>query len=431
MDRELLLKALIDWNFWYKDQYSGFPRQYSEKIIRILLSGLLVDVVGVKRSGKSTIFNQVIQKLIKNGTDPLNTLIINFEDPRFNEITDANSLFQLYEIYQEIRKDKKSKPFIFLDEVQKVKNWENFARSLIDRKEAYIAVSGSTSAITKGKLRETLSGRHISVEVYPLSFKEFLQFKGVELKSELDILANETKIKSLFLEYLKFGGFPLVAINEMKENILLNLYEDILSKDVVKCCKIKNENQVKNLSLYYITNVGNRISLRRISRTLQIPIRNVERYTQCLLNSYLIFFVNPLSSKLTQMVRAEKKVYVIDQGISNVIGYKLNETLGPLLENAVFIELLRRYGSRNIFYYRGKNEVDFLILENNKIKEMYQVTYSLNDLDREIKGIIEISKKDKDVKATILTFDEEKEIKINDETIPVIKTWKWMLDFKQ
>ncbi|AWR97892.2 AAA family ATPase [Acidianus sulfidivorans JP7] len=428
MDRELLLKALIDWNFWYREQYTGIPRDYAKKVLEIMNSWLVADVVGVKRSGKSTIFNQAIKELISSGVDPLDTLIINFEDPRFSEITDANSLFKLYEIYQEIRKQKDKKPFIFLDEVQKVKNWENFVRSLIDRKEAHIAVSGSTSSVTRGKLRESLAGRHSSIIVYPLSFREFLQFKGIKILSELDIIANETKIKSYFLDYLKYGGFPLVAINDtIKENIILNLYEDIVSKDIIEYCKIRNENQLRSLSLYYITNIGNRISFRRISRVLGIPLRNVERYTDCIMNSYLISLVNPLSPNLTQMLRAEKKVYVIDQGISNVIGYKLNETLGPLLENAVYIELARRYGTQNLFYYRGKNEVDFVILRNNSVQEIYQVTYSLSNLERETKGLREILEKKKDVQAYILTFDEEKEIKILDKKVPILKSWKWML----
>lgn len=266
------------------------------------------------------------------------------------------------------------------------------------------------------------------MEVYPLSFKEFLLFKGLTITSKLDLLAKEEEIKSLFLEYLKFGGFPLVALSEVKDKILLNLYEDILAKDVIQVCRIKNQDQVRTLSLYYLSNIGNKVTLRKISESFEIPLRNIERYTQCLLNSFLIFFVEPLSPKLSVMKKAEKKVYSVDQGLSNVVGYRLNQTLGSLLENAVFLELLRRYGLNKIFYYRGKNEVDFVIRDNEEIKEAYQVTYSLTDLEREVKGIKEILSRKPDIKVAILTLDEEKEIEVRGKRISVIKVWKWLLE---
>ena len=150
MNRELVEKALIDWNFWYKEQPIGIFRDYSNQILRLLDSGLAVTVIGVKRAGKSTIMNQVAKKLIEKGEDPFNILIVNFEDSRFSEIKDGNDLFSLYELYKEIRKSK-GKPLIILDEVQKVKNWEGFVRSLIDRKEARVIVSGSTSSINSRK----------------------------------------------------------------------------------------------------------------------------------------------------------------------------------------------------------------------------------------------------------------------------------------
>ncbi|BFH73849.1 ATP-binding protein [Sulfurisphaera javensis] len=423
MDRETVLKALIDWNFWYKEQYTGIIRdEYVNSLLQMMDIGLAIDVTGVKRCGKSTIINQVVKKLINNGVDPFNTLIINFEDPRFN-IRNGNDLFQLYEIYKEIKR-KEGRTYIFLDEVQKVENWEGFVRSLIDRKEAYVIVSGSV----KMNISESLSGRHLSFIVYPLSFKEFLEFKKLEIKNDLDILAKEPIIKSLFLEFVKLGGFPLVALSELKEKVLVNLYEDIISKDVIERCKIKNVHEVRTLSLFYLSQIGNRISFRKISRSLNIPIKNVLKYTECLTSSFLIYFVNPLNSKLSEMVKAEKKVYSIDQGLANVIGFRLNESLGSLLENVVFIELLRRYGINKIFYYRGKRgEVDFVI-KDNEVKEAYQVTYSLQDMEREIKGIKEILERKKDIKVYILTFDEEKEIEINGKKIPVLKTWKWLLE---
>ncbi|QGR19735.1 ATP-binding protein [Stygiolobus azoricus] len=424
MDREKIIQALIDWNFWYKSQFTGVLRDYTDKVIQILKEGIVCDLVGVKRSGKSTIFNQVVKKLVEEGVNPFLTLIINFEDPRLAEINDGKKLFDLLNVYKE-ETGVKGKPYIFLDEVQRVKGWEGFVRSLIDRKEAFISVSGSTSKVNKGRVKEVLAGRHISLEVLPFSFKEFLNFKGVKIERQLDAIARSSEIKSLFQEYLKFGGFPMVVNSDVKEKVLLQLYDDIISKDVIEECSIKRSDKLRSLALFYISNVGNRVSLRRVSRALEIPLRTVERFTACIENSMLIHFVRPLSPSLSQMVKGERKVYSVDTGLSNVVGYRLNQNLGSLLENLVYLELRRRYGGESIYYYHGKNEVDFLILQQNEVTEAYQVTYTLND-EREMKGIREVMKRKK-VRAYILTFDDEERIEENG--VRIVKIWKWALGF--
>ena len=268
-----------------------------------------------------------------------------------------------------------------------------------------------------------MAGRQLTVEVYPLSFKEFLDFKGIKAKEEIDVIAMENEIKKAFTEYLTYGGFPLVVLNEEKERILTQLYDDILFKDVILECKIKKEEEIKSLSLFYISNIGNRINFRKLSRSLNIPLRTLQRFTECLRNAYLVFFVKALSPKLTEMVKSERKVYSIDQGLSNVVGYRLSENRGALLENLVFLELMRRYGENSIFYFRGKRgEVDFVIKEGNEVKEAYQVAYRLEDVEREIKGLREI-KKIRNTPSYIITFDEEGDA----DGIKIIKAWKWLL----
>ncbi len=425
-----MLKALIDWNFWYKNQFIGIERDYSNQLLSLLGKGFAISVIGVKRSGKSTIINQIVKKLIDKGEDPFNTLIVNFEDSRFGDIRTANDLFSLYELYKEIRKKKDSRPYIFLDEIQKVKGWEGFVRSLVDRKEANVVISGSTASVNNKNVREVLAGRHLVLEVFPFSFKEFLRFKNIKFSTELDIIAKENEIKTLFSDYLKYGGFPLVVSNDNerdKEKILLQLYEDIMLKDVISECNIRNEEEAKNLALFYISNAGNKVRYRKISYSLNIPLTNVLRFTECMQNAYLIFFVKALSPKLSEMVRYDRKVYSIDNGISNVLGYRLNQNVGSLFENLIFLELLRRYGINNIFYYKGRRgEVDFVVKVKDEIREIYQVTYELSDIEREIKGIEEFLKIRK-TKAYIITFDKEGEIELNDNVVKVVKAWKWLL----
>ncbi|BCU67750.1 ATPase AAA [Sulfolobales archaeon HS-7] len=425
MNRENVIRALIDWNFWYREQFIGHPRHYTRKVLEIMEADFVADVVGVKRSGKSTIFNQIVNYLIKEkGVSPFLSLIINFEDARLSEVDSAEKLFEVLNIYTE-ETGAKGKPYIFLDEIHKVRNWEGFVRSLVDRKGAYVAVSGSTSIMNKGKVREVLSGRHISTEVLPLSFKEFLSFKGMKVSTTLELLANESEIKKLFLDFLRFGGFPSVVNSNLKDKILLELYNDILTRDVIENCKVRNSEKMKILTLFYISNIGNRISFRRLSRSLRIPLRTIERFTSCIQDSILIYLVPALSPSFSEMMRGEKKVYSVDQGLSNVVGYRLNESLGSLLENAVYLELRRRYGGDSIFYYRGKNEVDFIIRQGNEIKEAYQATFTLND-EREIKGLKEVLRR-KRIPAYIITFDDEEKEAYG---IKILKGWKWMLGFQ-
>ncbi|BCU69829.1 ATP-binding protein [Stygiolobus caldivivus] len=424
MDREKLVQTLADWNFWYRQQFTGVPREYTEEVVKVLEGGLVCDIIGVKRSGKSTIINQAVRKLVEEkGVDPLLTLIVNFEDPRLSEIDSGEKLFELFNTYKE-EAGIKGKPYVFLDEVQRVKGWEGFVRSLIDRKEAFIAVSGSTSRVNKGRVKEVLAGRHVSVEVTPLSFKEFLDFKGVKVERPIDLLAKGSEMRSLFSEYLKYGGFPLVVNSNIKESIILQLYDDIISKDVIEDCGIVKADKLRALALFYVSNIGNRISFRRVSRSLQIPLRTVERFTSCIENSMLIHFVKPLSPSLSEMVRGERKVYSVDTGLSNVVGYRLNQNLGSLLENMVYLELKRRYGSGSIYYYRGKNEVDFVIVRDNEVTEAYQVTYTLND-ERELKGLKEVLRKKK-VDAYVLTFDDKER---EEDGVRVLKAWRWALGY--
>jgi len=307
---------------------------------------------------------------------------------------------------------------------------EGFVRSLVDRKEANVVISGSTASVNNKNVREVLAGRHLVLEVFPFSFKEFLRFKNIKFSTELDIIAKENEIKTLFSDYLKYGGFPLVVSNDNerdKEKILLQLYEDIMLKDVISECNIRNEEEAKFLALFYISNAGNKVRYRKISYSLNIPLTNVLRFTECMQNAYLIFFVKALSPKLSEMVRYDRKVYSIDNGISNVLGYRLNQNVGSLFENLIFLELLRRYGINNIFYYKGRRgEVDFVVKVKDEIREIYQVTYELSDIEREIKGIEEFLKIRK-TKAYIITFDKEGEIELNDNVVKVVKAWKWLL----
>lgn len=302
-----------------------------------------------------------------------------------------------------------------------MEGWEGFVRSVVDRREAHVTVSGLTANLTQA-VRRSLAGRYLTVEVSPLSYLEFLRSKNVNVFTELDLVAREAEIKALFDEYLRFGGFPLVALNPgNRERILAQLYDDIAHRDAILECGVRNVSEFSDLALFYVSNVGNRVGFRHLSRSMVIPLRNLQRYTECLRNAYLVFFVKAISPRLSEMVKAQRKVYCVDNGISNVVEHRLNENLRSLLKNLVFVELMRRHGLGNLFYYRDRREVDFVVKDRNEIREILQVTYSLGD-ERETEGIMELLRIRR-VRASVITYDGGG----GGQRVKVMKAWKWLL----
>ena len=215
MDTSEIIETLNKWNFWNQKINTGFKRRlYLEKLNRYMKMPEIIALTGVRRSGKSTIVFQLIEGLIKEGINPENTLYINFEEPNFSNDLNLKFLAKIFDAYLEFY-NSKDKIYLFLDEVQLVDKWERFVVSLYDRKvNIKIFITGSSSKLLKGEISTLLSGRYISEIVYPLSFKEFLDFKNVKYKP----LIKSPKIYNYLREYVEFGGFPRVVIENEEYN---------------------------------------------------------------------------------------------------------------------------------------------------------------------------------------------------------------------
>lgn len=434
MERDLILEILNDWNFWRKELDAGKKRQeYVNSCLDFLKPNVIVAIIGVRRSGKSYLMRQVAKELAKKGIKKEELLIINFEDVRFTEFS-TKLLNDIYEIYLEVLKPT-SKPFIFLDEIHNVPNWEKWVRTIHELNKAKIIISGSSSKLLAGELATVLTGRHLDVTIFPLSFKEFLLFKNIEIKDELDLISKKIEIKRALNEYSEFGGFPEVVLNEEKRQLLSKYFEDVVTKDVEKRYKIRKGEKLRSLTRFYLTNIANPITFSSLSKFLKISKNTIEKFSNYLEDAHALFFVKKFSFSFKEQEKSARKVYAIDPGLSNVIGFRFSENRGKLMENMIAVEILRKKSlNLNLDFYYWKdyqqNEVDFVVKDGFDVKQLIQVTYanSKDEIEkREIKSLAKASKELKCKNLLLITWDYEDEILTNKTKIKCLPIWRWLL----
>lgn len=419
MDKNQLLNILQDWNFWQHDLESGFPRSaYLEKMKKLLPYGLLA-VTGVRRSGKSYLLRQLAKSL---SVPKEEILLINLEDPRLAPLS-FNSLQIVFETYcQGLR--PKGKPYLFLDEIQEVPAWEKWVRMMSELGKANLIISGSNSRLLGTELATLLTGRHLDLTVFPLSFKEFLSFGKIQPAANLEI-------KSSLMEYLEFGGFPQVVLNSSKKEILVTYLQDILEKDISKRYQIRKTEKLKNLANFYLSNFSSKTTFSSLEKQLLISADTIEKFSAYFENNYLFFFLKRFSYKTKEQDKSPRKVYAIDTGLANLAGFRFSENWGKLAENLVFLELLRR--QKEIYYWKDEQhrEVDFLIKEGLKVTEAIQVCWQMDNQKtkkREFQNLVRAMKELKINSGLIITDSEEREERIDHLRIKIVPLWRWLLD---
>ncbi|MDL1985286.1 MAG: ATP-binding protein [Deltaproteobacteria bacterium] len=427
---EQIIEILIESNFWRQDQNVGIERtNYLNRLSDLAREGMAVTIVGPRRSGKSTIMYQLIKRLIDGGVPRENTLHVNFEDPRFYGELNPQFMSKLFDAYMMILRPK-GKVYIFLDEVQNVAGWERFVRFLVDQQRHAIYITGSSSSLLSKELGTLLTGRHLDLTIYPLSFSEFLFFKGIKLDNQLDLLSQKTKIRRLVGEYMRWGGFPAAVLGKNKQEILLNYMGDILSRDIVERYNIKKVNNLKTLSKYYMTNCASLISFNSIKGFINMPVDTVERYSEYLNNAFLFFYLKKFSYSLKEQEKNLRKVFCIDSGLRNAISMGFSEDRGKVLENIVFLNFLQK--GNEVYYWKDKQgyEVDFIIVEGGKVTGVYQVSYSVREArtkTRETNALIRALICFDLKEGTIITENQEMEETLKGFRIRYMPVWKFLL----
>lgn len=371
-------------------QISGFEKLSTHAFI----------VSGVRRCGKSTVLQQI------DAASKESSIYLNFEDPRLAGF-DLSDFNRLHEIAEEAGINR-----YFFDEIQLIEGWESFIRFRLD--ENYrIFISGSNEKILSKELGSKLTGRHITRELFPFDYEEYMEFTG---KSRNDESSEQ---------YLRDGGFPEYLKTEL-DDVLMQVFDDIISRDIILRYRIKNSELIRQLAVWLISHVGKPFTGNSLKKMWKIgSSASVMEYLSYFENTYLFFFIRKFSYSLKVQSVNPRKIYCIDNGLARINSVSFTEDRGRLLENMVFLYLRRQ--TKEIFYFQEDYECDFVVFKQKKLTGLYQVSWKLDqdNMEREISGLLEAMKFFNVDRGSIITMNQSDKFLIDEKVIDVIPFDGW------
>lgn len=384
-----------------------------------MVSNLAQVVIGVRRSGKSTLCEKFIRQ------NRIEFAYTNFDDGRLVNLNSKDFdhvLDTQYQIYGDFQ-------YLFLDEVQNITGWELFVNRIL-RQKVHLFITGSNSKLLSSELTTHLTGRHNKVELYPFSFYEYCVMKKVELKS----LSTKSRAlrKRALNEYLLEGGFPELINEENKRGYIEAFLNSIIKNDIAKRFKVKYVEVLLRLAEHLSDNFCQKFVASELAKIFGVSDHTIEIYYSYLKEAFLLQGVHKFSYRSKERIRCEK-VYVMDVAfVSERENAFSTENLGWRLENVVYIELLRRFRPQytDVFYYRDQQcEVDFLIAKEGKVKQLIQVSYDISSektLRREISGLIKAAEMFKCENLLLINFDAEQYVEKKGHTIHIVPAAEWL-----
>lgn len=392
-------------------------REYLDRLITFKDKQLIKVVTGIRRCGKSTLFEIYQDYLISNNVTPDQIISINFEDYDYEELLEPKHLHEY--IKSKIIIDKKM--YVFLDEVQNVKDFHKVVDSLFIKKNIDLYITGSNAYMLSSDIATLISGRYVEIKMLPLSFKEYVLSTG-----------NENELQRKYREYIEFSSFPYVL--ELNKNIKIigdyldGLLNTIILKDVVQRHKIADILMFKSILRFLFDNIGNQLSSKKIADTLtsngrKIDSKTVEKYINALIESYVIYQANRYNIKGKEYLKTLEKYYVVDIGLRYALLGSSPYDTGHILENVIYLELIRR----GYEVYVGKIndlEVDFVAMKENKII-YFQVAATTRDNQTLARKLASLEKISDHYQKFILTLDDDPETNYNG--IRKINALDWLL----
>ena len=383
----------------------------------LLNSHLIKLITGPRRVGKST---QALLMLRNK-----NFAYLNFDIQQLLDAWDANLVMRMLDdVYPDY-------DYLLLDEVQNLEGWDMWVSELY-RIGKNLVITGSNAKMLSSEMATVLTGKYLQVEMLPFSLEEFFDWNKLELhnlKPEQD-----AECKVLTDDYMRNGGYPeVVASRQLVRSYLDTLFDSIVWKDVAKRHNVRNITDLNNLAMYLVSNFCNPLSANELSEELGFSsVNTTKKFMDYLHEPYLFYYLSRYNNKLKLMKKAPRKVYVVDNGFVAAKAFSLSENLGRLLENQVFIELIRQgYDTeKTMFYYRSRNdkEVDFVLRKENRVERLVQVCYDLSSPKtekREVDSIVECAGELKCSNLTIVTKEDERTIEKDGYTIKVLPISKF------
>ena len=409
--------VIITQNRHWEESYQNlYPRDVFKKLERNLQTKHIQVIQGIRRSGKSTLFKLLINHLSQI-IDPQEILYINLDDPFFTPY--RNDATKFYEIVTEAKKlTQKEVKYLFLDEVQNVNGWESYVKSVYDSEIfTKIFVTGSNSTLLEGELATLLTGRYLSVQVYPLSFKEILKIN--KLESYMKQVKEQHRVLKLVDDMMLYGSFVEVYEHseEFRRDILGSYYQTILLKDCVANHAIRYVKSFRELSFYLLSNITSLYSYNSLGKAVGINDKSAKEYLSYLEESYLCTELKQFSFSLKEQQSSKKKIYFNDNGFVS-LSFKFSSNYGKLLENLVLTELIKE--GYEVYFYNKNFECDFIAKKDNRLLAI-QVCYELNNENqkRELNGLKKLPFEVKE--KIVLTYNQSKNL----EGIRVVAFWEF------
>jgi predicted AAA+ superfamily ATPase len=391
-----------------------------------------VSIIGPRRAGKTYLMFHEIRVLLEKNTEKSRLLYINLESDLLIgcELSDLRTMIELfYEIYPE---NKNKKVYLFLDEIQVVSGWEKFVRAVMDTENLQVYVSGSSSKLLSKEIATSLRGRTITYYVYPFSFREYLRAKG--FKTETYLSSSQKAFLLNFLDKFLNGSYPeAVFFEDEKEKILREIMDVTIYRDVVERFKVKNIKVLKLLlknliaSTYFSVH-GFYKYLKSVG--IKVSKNTLYSYVDNFIDAMVLFTLKSYSESYKKKEQTVPKPYFVDNGLLVVNGI---ESKGRLMENAVFMELIRRNFStdNSLFYFDSQKEVDFVLKEEGKIARLIQVCYDIDDFKTKERELSALAKAGDELKCNdmvVITYDYENAEDYKGREIKFVPLWKWLIE---
>lgn len=386
LTRSAILEALAPWNSWGTGQLDpGVPRRIVSRLEPFLDTREVVALVGPRRAGKTTVLLQLMAALAQRGVEQKALLHVNFEEPALGPELGIELLEKLYRAFRsEIYPTGRA--YLFLDEIQHVVGWERWVRARNESEDVKIFLTGSSARLMSRELGTLLTGRHVTFRVWPLDFREFLRFRGIEPPAEPRLAGTPAEMQHALLDYLRWGGFPEVVLaqdDERRHVLLRQYFDDILFKDIALRHEVRGLVALRNLAVHLLGQTASLVSLKRIAGVFEVSLDLARAYCAHLEEAFLVSWTPFFSLKTPERLRRPRKVHAVDTGLRNAVSLSGSPDRGRLAETAVH-NALAQGRNDGVFYWQGDGEVDLLVRQGNEIERLVQVAWGGED-DAEVR----------------------------------------------